>query len=78
MNVECLSQPSPCFYLSAEQDFENNAGKGENAPDKEFLLFSQCFLPIWRTFCHFYQILNFCPQTLSVWKSLKFGHLGMS
>ena len=33
---------------------------------------SQCFLPIWKTFCHFYQIQNCRLQTLSVWKSLKF------
>ena len=32
----------------------------------------QCFLPFWRTFCHFYKILNCCLQTLSVWKILKF------
>ena len=35
------------------------------------LLFPHCFLPFWRTFCHFHQIQN-CMQTLSVWKSLKF------
>ena len=23
------------------------------APDKQFFLFQQCFLPVWRTFCHF-------------------------
>ena len=39
---------------------------------EQFLLFPQCFLPVWRTFCHFYQIWNCRLQTLSVWKSLKF------
>ena len=34
--------------------------------------FSQCFLPVWITFCHFRQIWNCCLQTLLVWKSLKF------
>ena len=39
---------------------------------EQFLLFPQCFLTLWRTFCHFHQIQN-CPlQTLSIWKSLKF------
>ena len=33
---------------------------------------SQRFLPFLRTLCYFHQILNFCLQTLSVWKSLKF------
>ena len=26
-----LSQTSPCFYMSAEQSFENTVGKGEIA-----------------------------------------------
>ena len=47
-----LSQTSPGFHKS----FENTVGKGEVARNEQFLLFPQCFLPIWRTFCHFYQI----------------------
>ena len=46
-------------------------GKGEIARNEQFLLFPQCFLLIWCTFCNFGQIRNFCLQTLSVWKSLK-------
>ena len=38
-------------------------GKGEIARN---------FLHIWRTVSHFHQILNYCLQTLSVWKNLKF------
>ena len=34
--------------------------------------FSQCFLPVWRTFWYCHQILNCCLQTLSLWKSLNF------
>ena len=30
--------------------FENTVGKGEMARNEQFLLFSQCFLPVWRTF----------------------------
>ena len=37
----------------------------------QFLLFPQCFLPVWITFCHFGQIWNCRLQTLSAWKSLK-------
>ena len=47
-------------------------GKGEIARNVQFLLFPQCFLPVWKTFCHFQQIWNYHLQTLSVWKSLKF------
>ena len=35
--------------------FENTVGKGEIALNKQFLLFPECFLPVWRTFCHFYE-----------------------
>ena len=52
--------------------FENTAGKEEIAHNNQFLLFSECFLPIWITFCHFHQIWNCRLQILSVWKSLKF------
>ena len=52
--------------------FENNAGKGEIACDKQFLLFPQCFLSFLRTFCLFHQIRK-CPlQTLSARRCLKF------
>ena len=46
--------------------------KGEIAPNEQFLLFPQCFQPVWRTFCHFHQIQNSRLQTLLVWKSLEF------
>ena len=68
-----LSQTSPGFYVSAVQVFgEKTAGKGEIARYEQFLLFPQCFLPVWRTFFHFHQIWNYRLKTLSVWKSLKF------
>ena len=35
---------------------ENTVGKGEIAWNKQFLLFSVCFLPAWRTFRHFPQV----------------------
>ena len=54
------------------KSFENTVGKGEITHNEQFLLFLQCFLHFWRTFCHFHQIWNSCLQTLSVWKSLKF------
>ena len=53
------------------KSFENTVVKGEISCNKQFLLFPQCFLSFWRSFCHFHQIQNCCVQTLSVWKSLK-------
>ena len=47
-------------------------GKGKIAHNDQFLLFPQCFLPVWRTFCHLHQVQNCCLQTLSVWNSLRF------
>ena len=37
------------------ESFENTVGKREIAHNEQFLLFPQCFLPIWRTFIQFYQ-----------------------
>ena len=71
-NFSCFltfSQTSPGFYVYAIQVFWNTVGKGSK---EQFLLFSQCFVPVWRTFCHFHQIWNFGLQALSVWEGLKF------
>ena len=47
-------------------------GRGEIARNEQFHLFSQCFLPNWRTLCHFHQVWNCRLQSLSVLTSLKF------
>ena len=44
------------FTCLQYKSFENTVGKGEIARNEQFPLFQQCFLPICRTFCHFYQI----------------------
>ena len=44
------------FDAPGKQAFENTVGKGEIARNEQFLLFPQCFLPVWITFCHFRQI----------------------
>ena len=36
--------------------FENTVGKGEIARNEQFLLFQQCFLPVWITFFDYRQI----------------------
>ena len=46
----------PLFLRVCCTSLENTVGKGEIAHNKQFLLFPQCFLPILRTFCHFYQM----------------------
>ena len=57
--------------MSAVQVLENTVGKGKLLVTSKFSFF-HCFLPAWRTFCHFHQIENCYLQTLSVLKSLKF------
>ena len=67
-----LSQTSPGFYVSAVQAFlKNTEGKGEIARNKQFLLFPQCFLPVWRTFCHFHQFQDCRLPTVRIWKNKK-------
>ena len=38
------------------KSYENPAGKGENARNEQFLLYTQCFLPVLKALCHFLQI----------------------
>ena len=51
-----LSQTSPGFYVSAENLLKTLWGKGEIARNQQFLLFPQCFLPIWRPLCPSHQV----------------------
>ena len=49
------------FDASGKQVFwgkkkKKTGGKGEIARNEQFLLFPQCFLPVWITFFHFRQI----------------------
>ena len=44
------------FPHLGHKPFENTVGKEKIAHNKQFLLFPQCFLPVWITFCHFHQI----------------------
>ena len=67
-----LSQTSLCFYVSAVQVHCRKHCRKRRKSNEQFLLFPQCFLPVWRTVCHIHQIQNCRLQTLSVWKSLKF------
>ena len=44
------------FDTLGNKPFENTVKKVEIARNEQFLLFLQCFLPVWITFCHFHQI----------------------
>ena len=58
-NLHYFYEPFPkqalVFTCLQYKSFENTVGKGEIAHNKQFLLFPQCFLPVWITFCHFHQ-----------------------
>ena len=56
---------------------ENTVRKGEIACNKQFLLFSQCFLPYMSLIFHFKCTLKCHLKFVSVWTSLKFCHLVM-
>ena len=60
------------FDAPGNKRFENTMGKGEISRNQQFLLFPQCLIPVYRTFCYFHQIQNCRLQTLSFWKSLKY------
>ena len=51
---------------------ENIVRKGEIACNKQFLLFSQCFLPYMALIYHLKCTLKYSLQFVSIWKSVKF------
>ena len=59
------------LHVCSTSLLKKTVGKGEMLLTSNFS-FSQCFLPVLRTFSHFHQVQNCHLQTLSVWKSLKF------
>ena len=52
--------------------------KRRNSCNKQFLLFSHCFLPYMALIFHFQCTLKCCLQFLSIWTSLKFCRLAMA
>ena len=59
-----------------ERSLENTVEKGEIACNEQFLLFLQCFLPVWRTFCHFHQNGNCRLKNSISLEESKICHLG--
>ena len=43
-----------CLRVCRTTLLKNTVGKWEIARKEQFLLFWQCFLPLWKTFCHFH------------------------
>ena len=68
----CIMSAHRLLWARLGSPFKKTVGTGEIGHNKQFLLFLQCFLFVWRTFCHFHLIWNYRLQTLSVWKILKF------
>ena len=56
---------------------ENTVKKGEIACNKQFLLFSQCFLPYIALIFYLKCTLKCRLQIVLIWTSLKFCHLVM-
>ena len=54
-NLTCYPFPKQALVFTCLQykSFKNTAGKGEIARNEQFLLFPQCFLPVWRAFLPF-------------------------
>ena len=46
----------PWFLRVCSTSLLKTMGKGEIARYEQFLLFPQCFLPVWRAFCHFHEM----------------------
>ena len=51
-----LSHTMTLLTPLGNEPFENTVGKGEVARNEQFLLFPQCFLPVWITVFHLRQI----------------------
>ena len=70
--IELFCKQPLVFTCLLNKSYENIVGQGEIARNEQFLLFLQCFLLFWRTFCHFHQNQTCRLQTLTVLKILKF------
>ena len=58
MFLKMVGEYGPRFLCPLYKSFENTVGKGEIACNTAISPFPAVYLPVWRTFCHFYQILN--------------------
>ena len=58
-----------------KKPFENTVGKGEIARNEQFLLFPQCFLPVWITFFPFSSNLKLSSANSFSLEESKICHL---
>ena len=76
MGLKPFPKQALIFTYLQDKSFENIVGKGEIARNKQFLLFPQCFLPIWKTFLmKDLKLFFFAANTFSLEES-KPCHLG--
>ena len=70
----CITLPKKALDITSLQSkpLENTAEKGEIACNKQFLLFSLCFLSIRKPFPPFSPNLKLSSANFAVWKSLNF------
>ena len=68
---------SPFSRIASHKVVENIVRKGEIACNKQFLLFSQCFLPYMVLIFHFKCTFKCRLRFVSIWTSLKFCRLVM-
>ena len=84
LNINPFPNKSWFLPVCSTSLFENTVGKGEIARNEQFLLFPLCFLPFWRTYCQFHEIvvcklLDWTSLNLSFWKGLiKHVFLGLT
>ena len=71
-SVKLLTTQSRLLTTLRKKPFENIVGKGENAGNKHFLLFPQCFISFSKQISIFQSHLFCRLQMLSIWTSLKF------
>ena len=81
----CLNSISKCepfpkqalvFTCLQYMPFENAVGKGEIAHNEQFLLFSQCFLPVLKNFLPFSSNLKLLSANSFSLEESKICHLG--
>ena len=74
--INPLPKQALVFTYLQYKSFENTVGKGEIARNEQFLLFPQCFLPVWRTCSHFHEILKLLSATSFSLEESKICRLG--
>ena len=71
-----FSQQALIFTCLQYKSIENTVEKGEIARNEQFLLFPQCFLPLWRTFFPFQSNLKLLTAISLILKESKICRLG--